>query len=275
MARKEGGMNIAFIGAGAMARAISAGASTANPQEWSFTFYDPAPGAADQAAKGCGGTAMPTAESAMEGADLVVLAVKPQVQAAVIAGLPKTDACIVSIAAGRTTADITADLLAAGWVSPAVVRVMPNVNAMVGRATSAICWNDVASRAQVSAVTSLFGAIGETMEIPEPLFGAFTAMAGSSPAWFFRIVNALALAGVAAGLTKQQASLAAASAMAGSGELLVRTLHDGGHPETLVDQVCSPGGTTIAGLLAAEDAGLSAALDAAVDATILRDSELG
>lgn len=268
-------MKVAFIGAGAMARAISAGAAKSQAGEWVFSFFDPAPGAAQQAAKECGGTAPPSAAQAMDDADLVVLAVKPQVQPAVLETLPQTKACIVSIAAGRTTGDITSELEAAGHDSPALVRVMPNVNAAAGHATSAICWNSFASPTQVAGATALFDAIGETMEIPEPLFGAFTAMAGSSPAWYFRIVNALALAGVNAGLTKAQATRAAASAMAGSGSLLLQTLDAGGHPETLVDQVCSPGGTTVAGLLAAEDAGLSAALDKAVQATIQRDGELG
>lgn len=267
-------MKVAFIGAGAMGRALSAGAHKAQPDRWSFVFYDPHATSAKQAAEAVGGTVSETPNDAIADADLVVLAVKPQVQAQVIRELDPSTACFISIAAGRSLADIADDFASNGHMNVPAVRVMPNVNAMVAEATSAICANEVATQEQLDAARSFFDEVGTTIEIPEKLFPAFTAMAGSSPAWFFRIADSLAMAGVKHGLTKAQAIEAAASAMAGSAALLLETLEEGGHAEQLVDRVCSPGGTTIAGLLAAEEAGLSNSLVAAVDATVARDGEL-
>lgn len=267
-------MKVAIIGAGAMGRAISSGAHESDPKAWSFVFFDPHSDAAKSAAEGVDGRAAESANEAVAGADLVVLAVKPQIQSKVIADLVPGEACYISIAAGRSTKDIDADFARAGNDSVPVVRVMPNLNAMVGMATTSVCDNGKVSESQRAAARSLFDSVGTTQEIPEKLFGAFSAMAGCSPAWYFRIANSLALAGVRQGLTKDQAIRAAASAMAGSAATLLKTLDGGGHAEQLIDQVCSPGGTTIAGLLAAEEAGLSPALDAAVEAAVNRDSEL-
>ncbi len=267
-------MKVAVIGAGAMGRAISKGAHSSDPHRWSFVFFDPYEESSRAAAEAVAGTVAHSANDAVAQADLVILAVKPQVQAQVIRDLEPGSACYVSIAAGRSTNDIDGDFARAGHESIPLVRVMPNVNAMVGAATTAVCDNGKVSEQQLGDARSLFDAVGTTQEIPEKLFPAFTAMAGCSPAWYFRIANSLALAGVRQGLTKAQAIKAAASAMEGSAAMLLKTLEDGGHAEVLVDQVCSPGGTTIAGLLAAEEAGLSVALDAAVDAAVVRDREL-
>lgn len=267
-------MKVAVIGAGAMGKAISRGAHDSDPDRWSFVFYDPYEESAKSAAEAVAGTVARHASEAAGQADLVILAVKPQVQARVIRDLEPGNACYISIAAGRSTADIDDDFASAGHSKVPLVRVMPNVNAMVGAATTAVCDNGKVSREQLETARSLFDAVGTTEEIPEKLFPAFTAMAGCSPAWYFRIANSLALAGVRQGLTKTQAIRAAASAMEGSATMLLKALEEGGHAEALVDQVCSPGGTTIAGLQAAEEAGLSAALDAAVEAAVVRDREL-
>ncbi|WRS29362.1 pyrroline-5-carboxylate reductase [Actinomycetaceae bacterium MB13-C1-2] len=267
-------MKVAVIGAGAMGRAISRGAHDSDPDRWSFVFFDPHEQSARDAAKAVAGTVARSANDAVAEAELVILAVKPQVQAQVIRELEPGSACYVSIAAGRSTDDIDGDFAQGGHSSVPLVRVMPNVNAMIGKATTAVCDNGKVSEPQLDSARSLFDSVGTTQEIPEKLFPAFTAMAGCSPAWYFRIANSMALAGVRQGLTKAQAIKAAVSAMEGSAAMLLKTLEDGGHAEALVDQVCSPGGTTIAGMLAAEEAGLSAALDAAVDAAVVRDREL-
>ncbi len=268
-------MRVAMIGAGAMGKAISSGAHNSAPDNWDFVFFDPHHQFAEAAAQAVDGAAVTSAEEAVADADLVVLAVKPQVQHEVIKGLPVSDACFISIAAGRSIADMTADFEAAGNDSVALVRVMPNVNAMVGMAATAVSHNDNATDDQVANARQLFDSIGVTFDMPEDHFSAFTAMAGSSPAWFFAIVDHLARAGVKHGLTKAEAVRAANAAMAGSAKLLARTLDQGGNASQLIDQVCSPGGTTIAGLLAAESAGLGSALVDAVDATVARDRELG
>ena len=100
-------MKVAFIGAGVMGRAIAEGAGTHQPGSWEFTFFDPNQAAAQSAAQAVGGRSAASAADAVAGADMVVLAVKPQVQSRVINSLPKLDGQIlVSIAAGRILADI-------------------------------------------------------------------------------------------------------------------------------------------------------------------------
>lgn len=264
-------MKVTFVGAGAMAGAIAVGANTKNPEQWDFTFYDLNQKAATNLAERTGGSTAGSLEEAVDGADMIVLAVKPQHQPAVVSALPKTDATIVSIAAGRTTEQIQDDFGA----ETAIVRVMPNVNALVGAATSAICKNEAATEHELALVKELFDSVGTTTEIPENLFSAFTALAGSSPAFFFQIVEHLARAGVAEGLTKTQALDAALGSMLGSALLLQDALASGDNTTDMIDRVSSPGGTTIAGLLAAEDAGLGPALVAAVKGTVARDAELG
>ena len=269
-------MKVAFIGAGVMGRAIAEGAATHQPGSWEFTFFDPNPSAAQSAAQAVGGRSASSAADAVDGADMVVLAVKPQVQTRVIETLPKLDdQVLVSIAAGRTLDAIGQDLVKTGQNGVAVVRVMPNLNAVIGHATSAICGSAAATNEQVAAVVALFESVGTTMQIDEHLFAVFTAMAGSSPAWFFQIVDELARAGVKYGLTKAQATRAVCDTMLGSAVMLTKTLDEGGNPSQLIDRVSSPGGTTIAGLLAAQAAGLGPSLVSAVDATVARDKELG
>lgn len=269
-------MRVTFIGAGAMGRAIAQGAHAKDPKRWKFTFFDTYADHAKRLALSVDGRAAASLADATGDADIIVLAVKPQVQASVIEVLPPTEnALVISIAAGRTLTEIESDFNAAGNPDVPLVRVMPNINALIGSAISAICHNLAAKDDQVAAAKALFDSVGETIDIPEPLFSAFTAMAGSSPAWFFQIVDDLARAGVKHGLTKDQAVTAACASMLGSARMLQAALAEGGCAADLVDRVCSPGGTTIAGLLAAEEKGLGPALVAAVDATVARDRELG
>lgn len=269
---------VAVIGAGVMGTAIARGASRpglTGSRKWSFTFFDPNPTSAREAAEATNGQAASSPDDAVQNADLILLAVKPQVQDRVLHTLPHVGkAVVVSIAAGRTLEAIAADLERSGQTNVPTVRVMPNLNALVGAATSALCANQAAAQEQIEAVRDLFSTVGDTFFVEEKLFPAFTAMAGSSPAWFFQIVDDLARAGVKHGLTKRQAAEAACSAMLGSAQTLLAALRDGGNAADLVDRVCSPGGTTIAGLLAAQNAGLGPAIVDAVDATVERDAEL-
>lgn len=205
-------------------------------------------------------------------ADVVVLAVKPNIVPIVLPQVApvvaRSGGVIVSIAAGLTLARL-GEL--AGVEVP-IVRVMPNVNAMVGAAMSALTANDHVSDDQKATALEIFGAIGRVIELDEKQFSAFTAIAGSSPAFTFVYIDALARAAVAAGMTKAVATEAAAQAVLGSAKLLLET---GTHPWELADIVSSPGGTTVAGLLALEDERFFASVVAGVKATIARDQELG
>jgi pyrroline-5-carboxylate reductase len=175
---------------------------------------------------------------------------------------------VVSIAAGVTSHHLD------GWLGPnvPVVRVMPNINVTVGQGMAAVAGNSVATDSQIKSVVQLFAAVGKATVLEERLFPAFTAVAGSSPAWVFLFIDALARGGLAAGMTKQEAREAATQAVLGSAALLQQT---GEHPWQLIDKVSSPGGTTVAGMNVLEDRGFSAAVVAAVAATIKREAELG
>ncbi|NCD17911.1 MAG: pyrroline-5-carboxylate reductase, partial [Actinobacteria bacterium] len=118
-------------------------------------------------------------------------------------------------------------------------------------------------------------AVGQAIELPEKHFSLFTALAGSGPAFTFSFIEALASAAVNHGLPKPLAVRVAAQTVLGSAGLVLDRAESGGTPATLRDMVSSPGGTTIAGLLAADDAGLSPAVVRAVDAAVARDRELG
>ncbi|MDR0365318.1 MAG: pyrroline-5-carboxylate reductase [Bifidobacteriaceae bacterium] len=266
-------MRIGFIGAGNMAGSIIKGivdSGLVSGQQ--IVAHDPHADKLAELAKATGITAEIGNEEVVAAADMVVLAVKPQVFPQVMEQLAGRIVAkrplVVSIAAGITLAHLD------GWLGPdvPVVRVMPNVNVAVGAGMSAVAGNSVASDEQIEQVRELFAAVGHAMVLEERLFPAFTAVAGSSPAWVFLFIDALARGALAAGMTKQQATEAACQAVLGSAKLLAAD--SGRHAWQLIDQVSSPGGTTVAGLHTLEDRGFGAAVVAAVAATIKREAEL-
>jgi pyrroline-5-carboxylate reductase len=204
-------------------------------------------------------------------AEMVLLAVKPQVIDAVVAHLADdipAGTVVVSIAAGITTARLES-LLPAGT---AVVRVMPNTPAMVGAGMAVVSGGSDASAEQVERVRTLFEAVGEAVVLDEHFQDAATAISGSGPAYVALVVDALAAAGVRQGLPRAVAQALATQTVQGTAELLART---GMHPAELMDAVSSPGGTTIAALEALEASGLRTAFARAVDAAVKRSKELG
>ncbi|MGC5615905.1 pyrroline-5-carboxylate reductase [Georgenia sp. Z1491] len=269
-------MRIGFIGAGAMASAIAHGvAASAGGHE--IVVTDVVAASAERVAAAVGGTAVPDADALVRevGPDgLVVVAVKPHVVLGVLEGvresLAETGAPVVSIAAGLQLATLTS----AVPDGHPVVRAMPNVAAQVGVGAAAVCGNDAATEQQVSAVVEVFEAVGTAEVLEERHFSAFTAIAGSSPAFVFQLVDSLARAAVAAGLPKAQAVRIAAQAAAGAGTLARELAAEGTSPQDLVDRVCSPGGTTVAGMVALDAAGFPAAVVAGANAVMARDAEL-
>ncbi len=272
-------MKLGFIGTGVMSGAIARGVQAGDLQGVEIFLYDRDEAKALELAQAVQGTVCKDASELSQAADLVVLGVKPAVQTSVLEEIAPAltganQPTLVSIAAGRSLHAIVTDLSAAPEVPP-IVRVMPNVAASVGQAMSALTATEGTDQSRIDAAKAVFGSVGKVMELPEDLFSVFTAMAGSSPAWMFYIVQALARAGVAEGMTAELATEAATQAMLGSALLLEEGRARGVHASELIDGVCSPGGTTIAGLLAAEEAGLASALHGAVAATVSRDIELG
>lgn len=203
-------------------------------------------------------------------ADVVVLAVKPQILEDVLDGLAALigQALVVSVAAGLTTARLESHLPA----GTAVVRVMPNTPALVGEGMAVISGGTEASADQVGLVKGLFESIGKAVVLDERYQNAATAISGSGPAYFALVIDALARAGVGSGLPRDVAQSLAIQTMRGTAALLEDS---GMHPEALVDGVASPGGTTIAAITELEAAGVRAAFADAVSAAVARAEELG
>lgn len=268
-------MRIGFIGTGAMVSAIARGAVSGGLNGSVLVFTDRDHHRARTLADELGATtASSNAELAAQ-VDYLVLGVKPHVQSAVIAEIAdvvreRPDLCIISIAAGRSTQQIRDDF----GFGVAIVRVMPNVNAQIGQSMSALCASG-ASEEQFEQARALMEYVGRTTVLAESDFPAFMALASCSPAWIAAMIDALATAGVKHGLPKDQATAIVAQAFYGSAALVLQAQERGMVPAQIVDQVSSPGGTTIAGLVAAQDAGLQAALVRAVDAAVARDHHLG
>ena len=268
-----------FIGAGNMAGAIVRGAIAAGTDPasiWLTSAHD----SAARLAEKTGARHEPDAEALAAACDVVVLAVKPRVIPAVAARIfdAVADArpLVVSIAAGIDLARLES-LLPEG---ARVVRAMPNMAAGVGQSMTALAAGAAAGESDLAAARALMDAVGRTMVIAEEDFPTFVGLAGSSPAFVFTFIDALARAGVLGGIPKAQAVEIVAQTVLGSARAVqveAAARADGGAgrtPADLVDAVCSPGGTTVAGLVAMERAGFSNAVIEAVRAVVAADREL-
>ena len=207
-----------------------------------------------------------------ERCDVIWLATKPDVIPTVLSecgpALLKRGCLVVSIAAGVTLT--TMELALPDGVR--VIRVMPNLNALVSQLAAGFCCGKHATRTDSELVKSLLGTVGRAEEVPEKLMDAVTGLSGSGPACGYMMVEALADGGVRAGLPRHTAMVLAAQTLKGAAEMVLTT---GKHPGELKDQVCSPGGTTIAGVEALEKAGFRSAAIGAVTAAAARATELG
>lgn len=201
-------------------------------------------------------------------AEGALLAVKPQLIPEICATLADTGATrVLSIAAGVSLETMEAAL----GSSVAVIRAMPNTPALVGSGASAIAGGTTAEEADLDWAESLLGAVGTVVRVSESQLDAVTGLSGSGPAYFFVIAEALIDAGVHEGLARPVATDLVTQTMRGAAELLAT----GDAPAVLRAAVTSPGGTTAAGVLALEQAGLRAALADAVLAAAARSRELG
>jgi pyrroline-5-carboxylate reductase len=209
------------------------------------------------------------ASEAIPGASTLLLAVKPQQMRdllATVGGAIGKKTLVISIAAGVSTAQIERRLTQG---SP-VVRVMPNTPALLGAGMAGVGGGKRAKAAHLKTTLSLFAAVGKAIAVPEGQMDLVTALSGSGPAYFFRMIEALTEAGVQGGLDAERAKTLAPrppwSRPHGTG--------DGEVPKELREQVTSPGGTTQAGLVEMERLGFGPALLAAVRAATLRGAEL-
>lgn len=202
---------------------------------------------------------------------LVILAVKPQIVGQVLSPLGSTwraEQLLVSILAGVKTADLESVL----GSQARVVRVMPNTPALVGCGAAAVCGGKNAMEEDLQTVCDLFKSVGVVERVSETQMDAVTGLSGSGPAYIYTLIEALADGGVLEGLPRSTALALAAQTVLGGAQMVLQT---GEHPAALRDKVCSPGGTTIAGVRALEEGGLRATLINAVRAASARSRELG
>lgn len=203
--------------------------------------------------------------------DLLVVAVKPLDVVAALkaaAGALKPGALVVSIAAGVKLAKL-AEALPPGQH---LIRAMPNTPALIGRGVTALAPAEATPDEGLALARELFAAVGRVVVVAERLMDAVTGLSASGPAFVFVIIEALADAGVRAGLDRATALTLAAATVEGAAEMVLTM---GRHPGQLKDMVTSPGGTTIAGLQVLERAGLRGVLIDTVEAAARRSAELG
>jgi pyrroline-5-carboxylate reductase len=262
---------IAFVGGGNMAEAIISGILAAKliaPSNVSVGGHR-----GDRCAylhKTYGVKATVDNNEAVKDANIVVLAVKPQkfadaVDETLVATMP-SKATVVSIIGSLDLKK----LKEAFPVNP-LVRAMPNTPLAVGEGMTALSPDNKVTENMLSEVKAIFGSCGEVEIVPESAMEAVTAVSGCGPGYAFVLIDALADAGVNAGLPRKLAIKLAAQTFAGSGKMVIKTQK---HPAELRDMVTSPGGTTIAALHALETKGVRGAMYDAVQAVLERSKEL-
>jgi pyrroline-5-carboxylate reductase len=262
---------IGFIGGGNMAEALIKGLLAQGHPSEKILVADPSP-ARQELLRGVHQVTVLADNRAVAAAcRLLVLAVKPQMVQAVVpelADVVMPGHLVVSILAGTATA--TLERLLGGTAR--VVRAMPNTPALVGCGATAICAGHFATAADLEIATTLFRAVGSVNTVSEAQMDAVTGLSGSGPAYVFTVIEALAAGGAREGLPQEVALALATNTVLGAARLVAESGED---PAVLRDKVCSPGGTTLAGLTALEDGGLRATLIEAVARATKRSKELG
>ena len=207
--------------------------------------------------------------------DVVVLAVKPQVMATVLAGIAANETLaggqgaplFVSIAAGLPTTAIEAPLPKGA----PVVRVMPNMPLAVGAGASGVCGGSNATDLQVDYVSRLFGCLGRAVVVDESDMDVVCALSGSGPAYVAALIEAMRDAAVDQGLDATLAETLALQTVLGTARLIDET---GVSPGEARESICSPGGTTLAALDSLYASGFTTMFNAAIDAAVKRSKEL-
>lgn len=268
---KGGQMGIAVIGTGNMGQALVKGfirGGVHKPDD--IYIYDKDQEKVLAFAKNTGCRYFPDLKSAIELADTVLLAVKPQGMDDVVLEVNKyisSDAFIISIAAGITITHLRKLM---GGTNSAIARVMPNTPALVGQGASAICFSKT-SFEQEKYCVSLLESCGVVVIVSEEQMDAVTGISGSGPAYGMLFIEAMAQAGTELGLSPQDSLLLSAATLKGAAALILET---GVSPKELTNRVCSPGGTTIEAVKSLERNEFNRIIKEAVNASAKRSEEL-
>lgn len=258
-------MRIGFIGCGNMAGALLSGIlkNELVPAE-SMIGAEPVE-ARHQALRDTYGiqVTMDNTEAAAQ-SEILILSVKPQYYADVIEQIKdvvKENTIVVTIAPGKTLA-----WLEQQFGKPVkLVRTMPNTPALVGAGITAVCSNACVSQKELDEVCGILAGCGKVEVLSEQLMDVVVSVSGSSPAYVFMFIEAMADAAVADGMPREQAYKFASQAILGSAKMVLET---GKHPGELKDMVCSPGGTTIEAVRVLEEKGFRSAVIEAMKACV-------
>ncbi len=256
-------MKLGFIGAGNMAKAIMGGVlknEIFKPEEViASDLYVPGLEAAKES---LGINITTDNKEVAKNSEVLILAVKPQFYADVIKEISEyitEKQIIVTIAPGKTL-----EYLADTFGHPVkIVRTMPNTPALVGEGITGVCHNALVTKEELDYVCNILNGFGKAEVVPERLMDVVVSVSGSSPAYVFMFIEAMADAAVADGMPRPQAYKFAAQAVLGSAKMVLET---GKHPGELKDMVCSPAGTTIEAVRVLEEKGFRSAVFEAMKA---------
>lgn len=254
---------VGFIGCGNMAKAIIGGLinnAGITPKE--IIAADASEAAIKKASDNIGIDTTLNNKEVASNSDVLFLSVKPQFYETVIAEIKDSisaNQIVVTIAPGKTLA----------WLAERIgsdvklVRTMPNTPALVGEGITAVCKNSLVNEEEFSYIMSLLSSFGLAEEISENLMDVVVSVSGSSPAYVFMFIEAMADAAVLDGMPRDKAYKFAAQAVLGSAKMVIET---GKHPGELKDMVCSPAGTTIEAVRVLEEKGFRSSVIEAMKA---------
>lgn len=248
---------IGFIGCGNMAKAIIGGlAASGLVTPDNIWVFDRKPDTNKALQQQYGVTPAESAEEVAKQADILFAAVKPNAILTVLKDVASSlnkETVVVSIAAGVTLDSLAAVL----GHDRKLVRVMPNTPALVNEGMTSVTPNVLVTKEEAHEIVSIFNGFGKAVLVPEYMIHAVVGVSGSSPAYVFMFIEAMADAAVLGGMPREQAYQFAAQAVKGAAQMVLET---GKHPAQLKDMVCSPGGTTIEAVKVLEEKGFRAAV---------------
>lgn len=254
---------IGFIGTGNMGKAMIGGIVNSKLVPSSNVFvYDLDDNKLKALKHEFGVETLKSEEEVTTNSDILFIAVKPNIYDLVLEKIKKhitKEKIIVTIAAGKTIESVEAVI----GEECKIVRTMPNTPALVNEGMSSLCANKKVSEEELAEIKAIFESFGKAEILPEYLIESVIGVSGSSPAYTFMYIEALADGAVLAGMARDKAYKFAAQAVLGAAKMVLET---GKHPGELKDMVCSPGGTTIEAVRTLEEKGFrSAVIEAMVN----------
>lgn len=265
-------MKLGFIGTGKLASAILRGVcASGKVGSGDIIIYDINSAVVDSLTAELGVKAGSSAAEVASSAEYVFVAVKPKDIPSLIGSIAaegrEHDPVFISTAAGTQLSRLK-ELF--GYDVRAV-RIMPNINAAVGEAMTAVCPDEFVTKKQADFVLGLCGCFGRAIMLDEKYFSVFTAVAGSAPAFAYLFADALAVAGIKYGMTAAEARETAAQMLYGSAKMLLESPLSA---DELIKNVCSPAGTTVEGLCSLKKTGFEASVITAVEETVEKDRRM-